>query len=127
MLPRTPMDDLDTRTDAPSSQEPTEEALSRLSLVQALRDFEVANARVIDLTERLVATSEELLAARAELGAARAEVEAARAEAAALQARLDDLGARHEALHQTYQRTLARKSVRVANALYSVARRRGEG
>ena len=41
--------------------------LDRLSLTQALLDFEVANARVTDLTQRLIEASEEIAALRAEL------------------------------------------------------------
>ncbi|HEY5851873.1 MAG TPA: hypothetical protein VIT62_14050 [Lysobacter sp.] len=41
--------------------------LDGISLEQALIDFEVANARVIDLTARLTSLSRELLQARSEL------------------------------------------------------------
>jgi hypothetical protein len=41
--------------------------LDRLSLTQALLDFEVANARVTDLTQRLIEASNEIAALRAEL------------------------------------------------------------
>lgn len=41
--------------------------LDDISLEQALIDFEVANARVIDLTARLTALSKELLQAKTEL------------------------------------------------------------
>lgn len=44
-----------------------ERELDRLSLTQALRDFEVANARVIDLTQRLIAATNDLVAVRQEL------------------------------------------------------------
>jgi hypothetical protein len=37
------------------------ETVDRLSLVQALKDFEVANARVLDLTHRLTELNQELL------------------------------------------------------------------
>ena len=40
--------------------------IDRLSLQQALLDVEVANARVIDLTERLTASNAELRALRAQ-------------------------------------------------------------
>ena len=42
-------------------------ALDRLNLEQALRDVDVANRRVIDLTHRLIGMQRELLDARAEL------------------------------------------------------------
>ena len=41
--------------------------LDRLSLNQALLDFEVANARVTDLTQRLMDAADEIAALRAEL------------------------------------------------------------
>ena len=41
--------------------------LDRLSLTQALLDFEVANARVTDLTQRLIEASNEIAALREEL------------------------------------------------------------
>jgi hypothetical protein len=41
--------------------------LDRLSLSQALLDFEVANARVADLTQRLIEASNEIAALREEL------------------------------------------------------------
>lgn len=41
--------------------------LDRLSLTQALLDFEVANARVIDLTQRLMDAADEIAALKAEL------------------------------------------------------------
>jgi hypothetical protein len=109
------MDDLGTRTDGQGRREPVEESLDRLSLVQTLRDFEVANGRVIDLTERLVVTSEELLAARLELDSTRAERDD-------LRARLDDLARRHEALLETHARTLERKSVKVGQAVWQARR-----
>jgi hypothetical protein len=43
------------------------EELDRLSLTQALLDFEVANARVTDLTQRLIEASNEIAAVRDEL------------------------------------------------------------
>src|SRR5438128_5362396 len=41
--------------------------LDRLSLEQSLADFEVANARVVDLTQRLVDAAEEIRSLRTEL------------------------------------------------------------
>jgi hypothetical protein len=62
--------------------------LDRLSVEQALRDFEIANARTIDLTQRLVDLShevtdlrEQLVAAQEAFAAARMENEAIRASA----------------------------------------------
>jgi len=42
------------------------ETVDRLSLVQALKDFEVANARVLDLTHRLTDLNQELLELRSD-------------------------------------------------------------
>ncbi len=50
--------ELDTGSDA---------AIDRLSLEQALRDVEIANGRVVDLTSRLLSVSEELADTRREL------------------------------------------------------------
>lgn len=41
--------------------------LDRLSLTQALLDFEVANARTTDLTQRLIDAANEIAALKAEL------------------------------------------------------------
>lgn len=60
----------------PVSAEPEAElaqAMDRLSLDQALIDFEVANARVVDLTQRLIAAGEEVAALRREVEVLRAE------------------------------------------------------
>ena len=48
--------------------------LDELSLTQALLDFEVANARVIDLTQRLVEADRVIAELRTELDEARAEL-----------------------------------------------------
>jgi hypothetical protein len=42
-------------------------AIDRISLEQALRDFDVANARTIDLTRRLVASEHEIVELRRQL------------------------------------------------------------
>ena len=119
------MDDLDTQIshdERPLASSDADE-LDRLSLVQALRDFEVANGRVIDLTQRLIVTAEELAANRVELDAARAERDA-------LRSRVDELSAALESLRETHERTLRRKSVRVGDTLWAagrsvISRRRG--
>ena len=46
--------------------------LDRLSLEQTLRDFEVANARAVDLTQRLIGLSHEITSLREQLVAAQA-------------------------------------------------------
>jgi hypothetical protein len=61
------------------STPPISEALDRLSLEQALRDVEVANARVIDLTARLTESHAELSELRRQLRAAPAASPAATA------------------------------------------------
>lgn len=42
--------------------------LDRINLAQALKDFEIANRRVLDLTHRLATANRELMQARSELG-----------------------------------------------------------
>jgi hypothetical protein len=62
-------------------------ALDAVNLERALIDFEIANARVIDLTARLTEFSRDLLATRSELGVAKlrlAELELQAAELAEL-------------------------------------------
>jgi len=60
--------------------------LDRLSVEQALRDFEIANARTIDLTQRLVDLSHEVTDLREQLVAAQEAFAAARTENAAIRA-----------------------------------------
>lgn len=50
-----------------------DQELDRLSLAQALQDVDVANGRVIDLTQRIVKTADELKRARLELDRLRTE------------------------------------------------------
>ncbi|MEO5834483.1 MAG: hypothetical protein ABIR83_14075 [Nakamurella sp.] len=62
-------------------------AMDTVNLTQALIDFEVANARVMDLTARLTQLSQDLLATRSELGLTKlrvAELEPAAAELAVI-------------------------------------------
>lgn len=47
--------------------------MDALSLRQALRDFEVANARAIDLTQRLIAANSQILDLQRELDVLRLE------------------------------------------------------
>jgi hypothetical protein len=58
--------------------------LDRINLVQALRDFEVANARVIDLTARLTETHQLLINTQNELSSTRLQV-SSQAEVVAVQ------------------------------------------
>ncbi len=69
--------------------------LDRLNLTQALLDFELANARVLDLTARLVESNKRVLtlqgdadAAQGELTAARLGLDGARLDIAELQRRI---------------------------------------
>ncbi len=57
-----------TASDSPAeAANPIIDTIDRLSLEQALLDVEVANARVIDLTERLTASNAELRSMRQQL------------------------------------------------------------
>lgn len=49
-------------------------AMDAVNLERALIDFEIANARVIDLTARLTELSRDLLSTRAELGLAKLRI-----------------------------------------------------
>lgn len=77
--------------------------IDKLSLVQALHDFEVANVRVVDLTQRLVGISRELAAAREEL--------------AVLQREHEDLRTAHDEMQRSRALRLASKIRTVLNAL----------
>lgn len=70
----------------PEEHVAAQSSIDETSLVQALRDFEVANARVIDLTGRLVAASQEIIALKVDLMTAQAQAAAVRADLASLQA-----------------------------------------
>jgi hypothetical protein len=66
--------------------------IDRLNLEAALRDFETANARVVDLTSRLTLANEELLRTRHELAMTRiaaAEVDALRSQLAHVESERD--------------------------------------
>ena len=70
------MSDETTSFAAPADE--VERELDRLSLEQALLDFDVANSRVNDLTERLIAVTRELNEARQELGQVQAQLDGLR-------------------------------------------------
>lgn len=55
-----------TASDEPAAHESFTERVDRLSLEQALQDFEVANARVLDLTHRLTDLNREMIELRSE-------------------------------------------------------------
>ena len=57
----------------PAAAQPLSEEMDRLSLEQTLRDFELANARVLDLTQRLVTATNEINSLRHQLETLRIE------------------------------------------------------
>lgn len=93
----------------------TEKDLDSLVLSQALVDFEVANARVVDLTQRLMEATESRVASTGELTALRAQYEALAAEKARL-------AEQHQALTDEYERLLSTKAYKLVKAVWSVHR-----
>lgn len=77
--------------------------IDRLSLDHALHDFEVANARVIDLTRRLIGAGRELAAVKEELAVLRREHE--------------ELVATHEQMQRSRAFKLATRIWTIRNAL----------
>lgn len=77
--------------------------IDRLSLVHALHDFEVANVRVVDLTQRLVSTGRELAEMREELRS--------------LQSRHEELSVIHEQMQNSRAFKLASRVWAIRNAL----------
>lgn len=73
--------------------------MDRLSLAQALHDFEVANARVVDLTQRLIGTGRELAAAREHLASLQRE---------------------HEALRSTHEQMQRSRAFKLANKIWAI-------
>ena len=65
------------------SSEEIKRQIDALSLEQALIDFEVANARVLDLTGRLVSTSKRVVDLQTDADALRGQIEELRAQVAA--------------------------------------------
>jgi chromosome segregation ATPase len=68
--------DSTARQIAESSDTSLDGQLDTLSLEQALIDFERANARIIDLTQRLLEASDEIIELKEKLRVARDELEA---------------------------------------------------
>jgi hypothetical protein len=89
-----------------------ESELDRLSLMQAVRDFEIANARVVDLTQRLISANQRIV----ELQKMNDLSETALVE---LQSRHAELHGRHAELAGSRAYQLAQK----AGALRSLLRR----
>lgn len=73
--------------------------MDRLSLAQALHDFDVANARVVDLTQRLIGTGRELAAVREELAALQRE---------------------HEELRSVHDRMQLSRAYKLANKIWAI-------
>lgn len=95
--------DLTTSIGARRAPGPTasdlERELDRLSLNQALLDVEVANARVVDLTQRLIGAGHELVTVRQELEALRRE---------------------HEELRSMHEQMRRSKAFKLANRIWSI-------
>lgn len=77
--------------------------IDRLSLDHALHDFEVANARVVDLTQRLIGAGRELATVKEELAVLRREHE--------------ELVATHEQMQRSRAFKLATRIRTIRNAL----------
>lgn len=73
--------------------------MDRLSLNQALIDFEIANARVIDLTHRLLE---------------------AEAVAARLQGELDDLSKAHQEMRKVHELMKSSQAYRTATKIWAI-------
>lgn len=86
------------------------EQLDRLALTQALHDVDVANARVMDLTQRLIGSGRELAAAREELATLRREH--------------DDLRTRHDQMQRSRAFKLANRIWAIRNAIQEGSRGR---
>ncbi len=115
---------------SPEHQQLVVAELDRLSLEQALLDVEVANARVIDLTARLVEANQRSAASRAEVEALRAHITSLEAaddvrhravndEIAARQAVLDAQAAHLDAQKASTAYRWAAKVWNLRNALRS--------
>lgn len=96
--------------------------LDAIALTQALIDFEVANARVLDLTQRLVESNESRLRAVQESQAATKRLGALQAQYDALAAERDSLADKHRLLDDEYHRLLSTKAYRMVRGIWSVRR-----
>lgn len=90
---------LEPRHDPEPASTELEQELDRLSLAQALRDFDVANARVVDLTHRLVGAGQELAAVRQEL---------------------ETLRRQHEELRTTHEQMRRSKAFKLADRIWAI-------
>lgn len=91
------------RADVQVARSDVESEIDRLSLAQALHDVDVANARVVDLTQRLIGAGRELAALREEL--------------ASLQRDHDELRTRHEQMRRSRAFKLADRIWAIRNAV----------
>jgi chromosome segregation ATPase len=74
-----------TQTSEPTEETTLKEEIDRLSLEQALRDFEIANARVVDLTQRLISSNDKVISLQRDLDILRVEMAELRATHEAMQ------------------------------------------
>lgn len=91
-----------TQTKESRSDASVKEEVDRLSLEQALRDFEVANARVIDLTRRLISANDKVVEFQRETDRIRVE--------------LTELRSTHEAMKGSAGFRIANKIWAIRNA-----------
>jgi hypothetical protein len=92
-----------THTSQPTDDAALREEIDRLSLAQALRDFEVANARVVDLTQRLISANDKVVDQQLQLDKLRVE--------------LAELRSVHEAMRGSAAFRIATKIWAMRNAL----------
>ena len=92
-----------THTSQPTDDASLREEIDRLSLEQALRDFEVANARVVDLTQRLISANDKVVDQQLQLDKLRVE--------------LAELRSVHEAMRGSAAFRIANKIWAMRNAL----------
>jgi hypothetical protein len=92
-----------THTSQPTDDVSLREEIDRLSLEQALRDFEVANERVMDLTQRLISANDKVVEQQTELDRVRVE--------------LTELRSVHEAMRGSAAFRIANKLWAMRNAL----------
>lgn len=96
--------------------------LDAIALSQALIDFEVANARVLDLTQRLLESNESRVGAIQELEVAKKRLIGLQAQYDALAAERDSLAEKHRLLNDEYHRLLSTKAYRVVRGIWSIRR-----
>lgn len=93
--------------------------LDKISLEQALIDFEVANARVMDLTSRLTSMSRELINTRSELE----RIKVGRAVKSAASDRAYGSSAEYMDVKERFDQVRASRLVRIASIFSSKLRR----